>query len=902
MEQNSVTPEQQYPSSPPPSSPKISKKMVLLAGVVFLIFVFFLFSMILTMQSSKRKVSPLKGVPTSSSVVSPTARRWQILLSYNPSQQDLQLKSIAIEKGEAAPLSVSSSSYILRVFDKAQKKIYETPVSISEAVMYDLYVPPTGGKNVVMPTQPRSLDTSVTVPYLSSADSIKIVKNNTVILEFAPPKDNNISFIQPVYADTPACKALTVIFVSDGYTDKSKFEADAAKIQSTLTSVSPYNTEANKAIFSFKTVWNTVPLGCTASGVLDSSCVIRTETQSAVRSAAGVAAETAFNKYIIVTDATPQVLGTVPANGDTSGLPKILGATSAAGGDYVVTQSREYAATSTVHEIGGHAIGQLYDRYVDDQDYNRLSLGPHSNCSDSPTVHDGWSGSSYKGCTKSSWYAPAPTADPAQYPACGGGGALLSGGSPDTVMSAAGCFSAATPKFDAAETTWISTLLKNNYESYQACVDRSKTTTDATPTSVSAASTAGVTSLPPMATTIDQCPAKPAAGSPGTLEPGTRNLSYNDNNDPEILFGHYIDSINRNDLYFTAGQANVEARWAGSKTRNPANGEYRGMYYVRAGRPGGFERAGGYVYDPAYDWATPYGEGHYGESGWSHAMGRTGEAEKGSLGLTKDRNCILATQIQRLIAEKTSDSGNNSYYTGSRMWYRVATRPTSPASEANSVIKIHATGAGINGGWYPTMALYIDQYKVKTWKNFGKNPKPGDIYTYPDPNDPADANVRIGKVEPHRVIVGIDDSRFDDESGTGKVNSMVLYGINIDGTDYSSVASTTFHATTYVDKLQSCVAIPGKEFDHSATGGWFWCGYFWFDYANALKDPYTSPTLFKDISADGSKGTGTVAGDDPNGNGTTAKPKQQYYTCSVDPSCKSGKLGVQLCALKCVPK
>jgi hypothetical protein len=197
---------------------------------------------------------------------------------------------------------------------------------------------------------------------------------------------------------------------------------------------------------------------------------------------------------------------------------------------------------------------------------------------------------------------------------------------------------------------------------------------------------------------------------------------------------------------------------------------------------------------------------------------------------------------------------------------------------------------------------YIDQYKVKTWKNFGKNPKPGDIYTYPDPNDPADANVRIGKVEPHRVIVGIDDSRFDDESGTGKVNSMVLYGINIDGTDYSSVASTTFHATTYVDKLQSCVAIPGKEFDHSATGGWFWCGYFWFDYANALKDPYTSPTLFKDISADGSKGTGTVAGDDPNGNGTTAKPKQQYYTCSVDPSCKSGKLGVQLCALKCVPK
>jgi hypothetical protein len=116
------------------------------------------------------------------------------------------------------------------------------------------------------------------------------------------------------------------------------------------------------------------------------------------------------------------------------------------------------------------------------------------------------------------------------------------------------------------------------------------------------------------------------------------------------------------------------------------------------------------------------------------------------------------------------------------------------------------------------------------------------------------------------------------------------------------VASTTFHATTYVDKLQSCVAIPGKEFDHSATGGWFWCGYFWFDYANALKDPYTSPTLFKDISADGSKGTGTVAGDDPNGNGTTAKPKQQYYTCSVDPSCKSGKLGVQLCALKCVPK
>lgn len=881
--------------------PRISKKSLFLIGTVFLVFVFFIFSIILSFQASKKAPSKEK-LPVSTSVVSPTARRWQILLSYTPSQKDLELKSIAIEKGEAAPLSVSNSAYTLRVFDKAQKKLYESPISIPEAVIYNIYAPSSGGTPVTLPRQPRTFDTSVTVPYLSGADSIKISKNNAVILEFAPPKDDSISFIKPAYAEANACRALTVLFISDGYTDKGQFESDAAKIQTTLITVPPYNSTENKAIFNFKTVWNTTDLKCIKSGSLDASCVVSSATQQAARTAVGSAAETAFTKYVILTNASPMLLGTVPANGDTTSVPKILGATSGAGGDFIVTQMKEYADTSTVHEIGGHAIGQLYDRYVDDQDYSGVTLGPHSNCSDSATTHEGWSGAAYKGCTKSSWFAPAPTADPIQYPACGASGVLLSGGNPDTVMSAAGCFSSSTPKFDTAETSWLTKLLQSNYESYKACQDRAATINPATPTPTSTTPTDGGTvKLPPMATKIEECPAKPAPGSPGTVEPGTVDLKFNDNNDPEVLFGHYKDSFNKNDLYYTAGQANNEARWAGSKIRNPANGEYRGMYYVRAGRPGGFERAGGYVYDPAYDWATPYGEGHYGESGWSHAMGRTGEAEKGSLGLTKDRNCILATQIQRMIKETTNNSGNNDYYTGSKMWYRVAVRPAPPTNEANSVIKIHATGSGINGGWYPTMALYIDQYKVKTWKNFGKNPAPGDIYTYPDPNDPADANVRIGKVEPHRVIIGIDDSRFDDESGVGKVNSMVLYGINIDGKDYSSVANTTFHATTYVEKLQSCVAIPGKEFDHSATGGWFWCGYFWFDYQNALKDPYTSPTMFKDVSADGSKGTGTVGGDG-NGTGTSSQTKQQYYSCSPDPACKAGSLGVQLCTLKCVPK
>lgn len=886
---------------PSDTAPRISKKMLILIGCVFLIFVFFFLSFLISSQIQKKSPQTTTVIPKPSSVIAPEARRWQITLSYSPAQQDLQLKKIVIEKGEAAAAQKDTSAYTLTVLDKSKKALYQSAIPVSERVLYDIYFPASSSATDKLPKQPNALDSIVTVPYLSAADSIQITKNGAIILEFAPLKDDKMSFIPQAYAEGESCKALSVVFISDGYSDMAAFHTDVENIKSALLSTAPYSDASSKALFNFKTVDNTSPLGCVNNGSLVTSCITDGTASQNIIKAAGVSGEMAYTKYIVLAKANPQAAG---------GSAQVLGATNAVGGNMVVIQTTPLNTVGAVHEIGGHAIGLLWDRYVDDQDYNKpdfkasFASGPKSNCSNNPSGEASWGGAG-SGCTLSTLYAPTK-------PTCAGnGGILISGGSPDTVMSAASCFDPASSgkqsQFDTVERNWIISQLKN-YEPYAACVARATTnTTPSTAVTGTTSATNDTSSLPPMATTIAQCPVKPAAGSPGTVEPSTfKPVRDPGNTDPDIFFGHYLDSFNKNDLYYTTGQANVEARFAGSNSRNPVNPEYRGMFYTRAEKPSGPERAGGYVYNPAWDWSGAYGEGSYTESGWSRVMAYTGDAEKGNL--TKDRNCILATSVQRLIRDDKNTGSDAKYYTSSKMWYRVATPPT--PTTPNSVIKVHVGGKPQGTGWYPSVSLYINQYKVKTWKNVGKSkPYPAaEEYIYPNPADPADANVKIGKINPSQVIVAIDDEHLSDDGN--EANGLLLYDINIDGAAYGMDDPKVLKATHYDTKLESCVVQQGHEFENLSKtgenmGSFFTCGYVWFDYANALKDPYNSPVKYIAISADGSKGTGTVGGGDStdqSGTGGATKPKQQFYSCAPDPACKAGSLGVQLCTLKCVPK
>ena len=169
----------------------------------------------------------------------------------------------------------------------------------------------------------------------------------------------------------------------------------------------------------------------------------------------------AFNKYpdlqgvdqdhlklIILADADPEPSGSL----------LILGVMRGVGSDFGVFQTHSNLLKVASHEVLGHGVGYLYDRYIYDfsnPNSQITNVSPESNCSGNPQGAPFWSSVSgsqvSQGCTSQYMQAPYPRD-------CG------NAGSSQSMMSAVPC---GASEFDSVEQAWIRNNIMSKYQSCQ---------------------------------------------------------------------------------------------------------------------------------------------------------------------------------------------------------------------------------------------------------------------------------------------------------------------------------------------------------------------------------------------------------------------------------------------------
>ncbi|HSW88144.1 MAG TPA: hypothetical protein VLG12_03200 [Candidatus Saccharimonadales bacterium] len=385
-----------------------------------------------------------------------SSKIWQISFSFNTKTQQLSIKKITMQQGTVkAATQNETSPYKLFVLDKNQQVLFQTDISIAQQILYDVYFPP-GATPSGLP-QLETLDTLVAVPYFSDAQTMQVRKNGQTILTFTPPKELGFlkfpSLIQQSYAAT--CDLLHIVFISDGYTDMTKFHADAQRAEATYTSKAPFSTHAD--IFDFKTIDNSTsnPLGCKTNNALNVYCVYTGSNLTKISNTVFAAYpqlphDPTYTKIVVLVDGAPQ-----PFTG--GGL--VLGVANTLGGQFGVFQNQLFFESTATMEVLGHDVGQLYDRYVyppqpgSASDMGNTIPAPYqSNCSTNPQGASFWKNAGvntgYKGCTSQYMYAPAPLD-------CSNGQ-----GSSTTLMSAAGC---AGTQFDGVEQYYLESVILPKY-------------------------------------------------------------------------------------------------------------------------------------------------------------------------------------------------------------------------------------------------------------------------------------------------------------------------------------------------------------------------------------------------------------------------------------------------------
>ncbi|HSW96254.1 MAG TPA: hypothetical protein VLF89_00355 [Candidatus Saccharimonadales bacterium] len=405
----------------------------------------------LTPDISQSLPSPSTGLPIPNS-----SKIWQISFSFNTKTQKLSMQKITIQKGTVQAASQNNTSpYKLFILDKNQHILFQTDITIAQQILYDVYFPP-GATPSGFP-QLENLDSLVAVPYFPEAQTIQIEKNAQTILTFHPPKEVSFfrlpSLIQQSYAAT--CDLLHIVFVSDGYSDMTKFHADAQRAEATYISKAPFSAHAD--IFDFKTIDNlaTNPLGCKTNNALNVYCIYTnanlTKISNTVFSAyPQLPHDPTYTKIVVLVDGAPQPF---------TGGGFVLGVANAIGGQFGVFQNQLFFETTATMEVLGHDVGQLYDRYLypaqpgTASDMGNTIPAPYqSNCSTNPQGASFWKNAGvttgYKGCTSQYMYAPAPLDCP------------NGGGSSTTLMSAAGCAGA---QFDGVEQYYLQSVILPKY-------------------------------------------------------------------------------------------------------------------------------------------------------------------------------------------------------------------------------------------------------------------------------------------------------------------------------------------------------------------------------------------------------------------------------------------------------
>lgn len=387
-----------------------------------------------------------------SSVSEAPAKAWQINLSYNSDTKKLSLENLTIinRKIIADQRAAAYSPYVLEVLDKNEKIIFQEKINITEQILYDLFPNAPNFDNLFLP---KDLKTVLYVPYQAGASKIIILRENNQVLQVNLPNITSFNFIPSALAvsQSVSCGPITTVFINDNYKSIDQFRNDVSYLENLYNTTPPYN--VRPSVFDFKEVDAAQNFGCATSGVM--SCM--NNLSGAIKNA-GLKTYPTAQKFIVLVD-NPNAL-TVDGG--------IAGLVNGVGGDVIIytnyvypgpTGDKPFAAAS--HELEGHAIGFLWDRYVmADPNYSVIRPGyPLSNCSTNSKGESFWksagSTGTFQGCANQNQYAPFPLTCQSKTKT------LISGGTTDTIMSAIGC---SVNQFDSVEKAWITSNILPYYK------------------------------------------------------------------------------------------------------------------------------------------------------------------------------------------------------------------------------------------------------------------------------------------------------------------------------------------------------------------------------------------------------------------------------------------------------
>ncbi len=399
-------------------------------------------------------------------------KSWEIDLTYNSSTKKLSLDKLTLLNQQTITDQRGAlySPYKLEVLDKKGKVIFGEKINITEQILYDYFInAPDNSLSL-----PSGIKTVLFIPYQNGSSKIVISRNNNVVLKISLPQAVSFNFVSQANALTQSvsCGPITTVFINDNYTNITQFKNDVSYLENLYNSTPPYN--ITPSIFNFEEVDAAQNYGCAKSGI--TWCM---ENLTGSIKNVGLKYYPNAQKFIVLVD-NPNAMA---VDGGIAGLVNGVGGDVIIYTNYVYsgpTGGKPFAAAS--HELEGHAVGYLWDRYVStDPSYSAIPAGyPKSNCSTNPSGESFWSGAGstgvYKGCANSSQYAPFPLT-------CQSGTKnLISGGTNNTIMSAIGC---APNEFDSVEQAWIKS---NILPYYQPCSGGPQTTNSPTPTPVPSSS------------------------------------------------------------------------------------------------------------------------------------------------------------------------------------------------------------------------------------------------------------------------------------------------------------------------------------------------------------------------------------------------------------------------------
>lgn len=380
-------------------------------------------------------------------------KTWEVVFTYNPSDQKFALDSLTLLEEEILMdyRSAKYSEYELQYLNKDGEKIYVSKVPVVTYVGEPglLLNPPVNPEKA----NEEPIKNILYVPYFEEGAKIIIQDSEEQVLELnVPQKNPDSTFNLPkfdAYAQN-TCSPLTVVFVSDNYTDFEQYHRDVEVFKQAFLSTKPFSSKT-PSIFDFKVVDNAQPFECASQGL--KYCISNNATQMVT---VAKNAHPAFSKVVVI--ANTQFLN--PKDGGAVGIAHSGGFVSVFPNNYGDITS--FITSIAQHEFLGHSVSSLNDRYVSKDPRYGINANNNSNCADSPEGAAFWKDVGTplvtQGCSNQNLYAPAPLTCPS-----GSNPNLISGGNRETLMSSAGCGGS---QFDQFEKEWI---IRNILPDYTGC-------------------------------------------------------------------------------------------------------------------------------------------------------------------------------------------------------------------------------------------------------------------------------------------------------------------------------------------------------------------------------------------------------------------------------------------------